>query len=184
MTMARRFLSAVVFLSVAATGMPQAATAVMADPGIVAPDSARVVQLRARLGKLDRVRVVAAGKTFLADGPVVSPDGLRVRSLIVREGHAYRDLADPRPIPWAEIESIQAQGHTTRNGALLGALLGGAIGLAIGAYQPCHEGFLPAGTKGNCTERQGVPILLGIVGGAGLGGLIAHRYERWQTVYP
>jgi len=173
-----------ILVLVAAAGVPHPRPAETQSYGVLAPDSARVVQLRTRLRNLDRVRVVAGGETLLGDGPVVSSDGLRFRSITVREGFAYRTLDEPRPIPWAEIESIHAQGHTTRNGALLGALLGGVIGLAIGAYQPCHEGFWIAGTSGNCASRRGAPILLGAVGGAALGALIAHRFERWQRLYP
>jgi hypothetical protein len=77
-----------------------------------------------------------------------------------------------------------AQGHATRNGAYLGALLGGVIGLAIGVHQPCHPGFLIAGTSGNCNSRRAAGILLGTMGGAALGALIAHRFERWQRIYP
>lgn len=183
--MAHRVLPvSMLLLLVAASGTPPAAMAVTAEPGTLAPDSARVDELRARLRKLDRVRVVAGGETFLADGPIVSSEGIRFRSVTIRQGHTYRTLAEPRPRPWAEIESIHVQGHSTRNGALLGALLGGAIGLAIGAHQPCHAGFWLAGTSSNCFSRQAPPIVGGIVGGAALGALIAHRYERWRPVYP
>lgn len=158
--------------------------AVAQNEEAAAPDSARLAALRARLSGLDRVRVVSGGQQFLADGPVVSSAGLKLRSTTIRHGFAYQTLPEPRQIPWAEIESIQAQGHTTRNGALLGGVLGTAIGFVIGANQPCQPGSILGGTPGNCGARRVTPILLGAVGGATAGALIARRYESWQPVYP
>jgi len=180
----RRSPIAMALVLVAATAAPLAPPADAQSYGVLVPDSARIAQLGTRMMNLDRVRVVARSETFLADGPVVSSDGLRLSSITVREGFSYRTRTEPRTIPWAEIESIHVQGRSTRNGAYLGALLGTGIGLAIGAHQPCHEGFWLAGTSGNCVTRRVAPVLLGTVGGAALGALIAHRYERWQRLYP
>jgi hypothetical protein len=149
-----------------------------------APDSAQLQRVQKRLEDLSRVRVVAGSRQFLGDDPVASAEGLRFGRLTMREGFAYQTVADPPLVSWSEIRSIQGQGHNTRNGAVLGGLAGAAIGLMIGAHQPCQSGSFLAGTSGNCGSRKFIPVLLGVVGGAGLGAVIGSRFERWQPIYP
>lgn len=148
------------------------------------PDSMQLARLQSRLDDLGSVRIVTRSGTFLATRSTVSSAGITASDLTVRSGFTYKTEHEPRLIPWTEIDAIHAHGNRALKGASIGALVGGAIGFAIGAHQPCHYGFAFAGTSGNCAQRKLTPLLLGIVGGAAIGGIAGNRYERWRPIYP
>jgi hypothetical protein len=141
------------------------------------PDSTRIVWVRRELRHFDDVRIVAGGAKILGRGPLVSSDGLRLSSDTGR-----RSIAPPwtppqqRLVPWAEIESIQARRGEGHSGVALGALAGLAIGLAIEMADVLDHPLAPS-------KQSGMPMLLGIAGGAAVGALI-DQPGPWQPVYP
>lgn len=143
----------------------------------------QIERLRARLRGVARARILTREALLLASVPTVSSEGIQAREITMRSGFTYRSVSHPKVIPWAEIESIQAQGNKTRNGAWIGALAGTLVGYAIAAHQPCEPGSIFGGPS-NCPQRQITPVLGGVLVGALLGALVASRYERWQPIYP
>jgi hypothetical protein len=143
-----------------------------------APDSARMALVRFELRNFDDVRIVGGDAEILAHGVMVSPDGLRLGSDTRRWGITSTTGPQERLVPWAEIESIHVRRGARGSGVLLGALAGLAIGSAIelGRALDRVSPFSPS-------QDSGLPILLGMAGGAALGALV-DRPGPWQSVYP
>jgi hypothetical protein len=135
--------------------------------------------VRLELQRLDDVRIITGGAKLLARRPLVSSEGLRYRSDTERWSIAPSwTPPEEHLVPWTEIESIQARRGAGRSGVVLGSLAGLAIGLAVEMGSALEHAYTLKPAK-----QSGMPLLLGIVGGAGVGALV-DRPGPWQPVYP
>jgi hypothetical protein len=151
------------------------------------PDSTQRAALQARIGRLDRVRILGPAGTTLLLEPAVREDGLRMRRPWRPPRAALFFSADApaaaRPlqfVPWSAIEGVQVRRRGARSGALTGATIGGlAAGLSFLTHH--HE------VAESWDEYGGLIVTYGVVviGGAALAGLVLGTLaEGWETVWP
>ena len=143
-----------------------------------APDSMQFALVRCALMSFRDVRVVTDSTILLAHHVVVSPDGLRFP-------------VDPEPdftpffasspqirlVRWSEVESI----HVRKGPSGIGPVAGGIVGLVIGSLIYIAQ-YGPIFTL-TPHHVSPAPIVIGVAGGATLGGLL-DRPGPWKTVYP
>jgi hypothetical protein len=159
----------------ATLAVPNAAQAEEAS----APDSARIAWVRFALQQFDDVRVVTHGAKLLTHDPGVFSEGVRLGVESGGWGVVSRPLSKERVVPWAEVESIQGR----RGSSGLGGVFGGLTGLSIGLLIVSIDSFSHASIFGDSKDVSGMPIVIGLVGGAALGAAI-DRPRPWQSVYP
>jgi len=169
-----------------------AAVATLANPpsGLAAPfaesDAARI---QTQLEKARYARVALGGRTITVEHPRADPSGLAYRHAIgfppprpaVFVTGDWDSLSPPpNPIPWSEIQRVEAGRMSRRTTALFGAGVGLVLGVGTGyALARWAEG---AGGDTNVGGwMTGVGAVYAVVG-AGIGALFST--PTWREVRP
>jgi hypothetical protein len=151
--------------------------------------AARAATLPERVSRSPLARVTVGGRTFLIEHPRLDDDGLSFEHVTLTAERLSRTEPHPSsswgmpdevempesPIPWAQVERLDASIWTRRTTLILGTLVGGVAALA--ARRHVHS----VDVGGARVGRDGLALGMVLVG-AGLGATV--QTLDWQQVHP
>jgi outer membrane lipoprotein SlyB len=161
------------------------ARAATATDGFQVPDSARLVSLSAQLRQQSRALVETDQGNLYMIKPSATPRGLEYRSICVRRGFSYQNVdageRDAPKIGWEQVGAIKTRGNGGATGALIGALVGLVAGMVVAGSQTVDPGFIAVEPH---WEELYLPIVVGPLAGAAVGGIIGDQLDPWRSIYP
>lgn len=153
-----------------------ATPAVPRSDSVAAPDPTRLAEIQLALERYHDIQVFFGPENLLGHRATASSDGISIQTRYSGISNV-RATSEERAYSWSEMDSVRVR----RAGHGIGPIVGGVVGFSVGvgvAISESPDSVLPGGEGPN-----GVPILLGLVAGTGLGYLIDHA-GPWHRVYP